>query len=72
MQRALPVVSLTQIGSGVPQTRFREIAQSMTPFSQLPNRPCLMCSGTQSTCSFAATTSSTNSVTRTNQDGTAR
>ena len=72
MHSILPVTSLIQIGSGVPQMRLREIDQSIAPFSQLPKRPCLMCAGIQRTCSFAASRSSTMSVTRTYHDGIAR
>ncbi len=46
--------SLRHTGSGVPQYRSREIAQSTLFSSHLPMRPCLMCSGYQSTDSFVA------------------
>ena len=35
------------MGSGVPQYRSREIAQSTPPLNQSPNLPCLMCWGCQ-------------------------
>ena len=46
--------SQRQTGSGVPQKRSRESAQSTLFSSQSPNRPCLMWPGCQSTVSLAA------------------
>lgn len=42
-----------QIGSGVPQYRFREIAQSMLLFSQSPYRPVLIVEGYQFVAAFS-------------------
>ena len=46
--------SLRQIGSGVPQYRSRDSAQSTLLFSQSPYRPVLMFSGYQFVFSFSA------------------
>ena len=43
-----------QIGSGVPQYRSRDSAQSTLFSSQSPYRPCLMCGGYQFTDSLTA------------------
>ncbi len=53
-----------QIGSGVPQYRSREIAQSTLFSSQLPYRPCLMWSGTQFTASLTSSSRSFTAVVR--------
>ena len=47
-------LSQTQIGSGVPQNRSRESAQSLFSSSQLPNRPSPTSGGTQLICLFSA------------------
>ena len=57
-----------QIGSGVPQYRSRESAQSTLFSSQLPYRPCWMCSGYQLTPSFTSSRRSLTAVVRTYQD----
>ena len=64
------VVPLAQrhTGSGVPQYRSRERAQSTLPSSHLPKRPCLMCSGCHPMPSFSRRRSSRRSDVRTNQD----
>ncbi len=72
MHTTVPVTSFTHRGSGVPQTRLREIAQSRAPSSQLPKRPSRMCSGTQCTCAFTASSRSRRDSTFTYQEGIAR
>src|ERR1700742_378151 len=47
-----------QTGSGGPQQRPRDSAQSTLPSSQLPNLPCLTCSGYQVTVSLASSSRS--------------
>jgi hypothetical protein len=64
--------SLVQMGSGVPQKRLREMAQSRASFSQLANRPTFTESGTQCVASLLRTRRSLKLSTRTNQEGTAR
>jgi hypothetical protein len=58
-----------QIGSGVPQYRCRESAQSTLLFSQSPYRPCLTVSGCQEVRSFSRSIASRTAVVRTYQDG---
>ena len=62
----------TQMGRGVPQYRSRLKAQSTLFSSQLPKRPCLMCSGTQLICSLFASSSPFFSVVRMYQEGLAK
>ncbi len=54
-------------GSGVPQYRSREIAQSMLFTSHSPNRPDPISGGFQFTAALRAIISSLNAVVRTNQ-----
>jgi hypothetical protein len=60
-----------QTGSGVPQYRLRDRAQSTLLRSQSPYRPCLMVGGCQLVCSFWASSSSRMAVVRMNHDGSA-
>ena len=62
-----PVSSLIQIGSGVPQYRFLEIAQSIAPSNHFPMRPLLRCPGTQFISALASRSCSLNSSTFTYQ-----
>ena len=55
-------------GSGVPQYRSREIAQSMLFVSHSPNRPSPIVGGCQSTRALRASIASRNAVVRTNHD----
>ena len=71
MQIASPS-GLRQIGSGVPQKRLREMAQSRAFSSHLPNRPSRRCSGTQEVALLASTSCSLIASTFTNQVDTAR
>jgi hypothetical protein len=57
-----------QTGSGVPQYRSRERAQSTLPSSHLPKRPYLMCSGCQPMPSFSRSRSSRRADVRTNHE----
>src|ERR1035437_605477 len=56
----LPITSIflqesqTQTGSGVPQYRSREIAQSFISRSHSPKRPSLICAGSQFISLFSA------------------
>jgi hypothetical protein len=59
------------MGSGVPQYRDRDSAQSTLLVSQSPYRPCLIVSGCQLVRSFSRSNSSRISVVRTYQDGCA-
>ena len=59
----------TQSGSGVPQYRSREIAQSTLPASHSPKRPSWMWPGTQWICSFSATIESRTAVVRKYHEG---
>src|SRR6185437_10360957 len=61
----------SQTGSGVPQYRVRDSAQSMLLRSHSPYRPCLMVGGCQPVCSFTASSRALIAVVRMNQDGTA-
>jgi hypothetical protein len=63
--------SLRQIGSGVPQYRSRDSAQSTLLFSQSPYRPVLMLSGYQLVFSFSASSRSLIWLVRMYQDGCA-
>src|SRR3954464_14417885 len=47
--------AVVQIGSGVPQYRSRENAQSLTSRSHSPNRPSRICDGSQLMPSFSDT-----------------
>src|SRR3954451_17586537 len=58
-----------QIGSGVPQYRLRDSAQSMLFCSQSPYRPHLMVSGNQLVASFSRSSASLTCVVRTYHDG---
>ena len=60
-----------QIGSGVPQYRLRDSAQSTLLASQWPYRPSLMFPGCQFVRSFSAVSSSRIAVVRMYQDGMA-
>ena len=57
-----------QMGSGVPQYRSRDRAQSTLFSSQLPKRPCLMCSGCQPIRSFSRSSASRRSDVRANHE----
>jgi hypothetical protein len=59
-------------GSGVPQYRSRESAQSTLFSSQSPKRPCLMVSGCQLTVSFSRSSASFCAEVRTNHVGFAQ
>ncbi len=63
--------SHSQIGSGVPQYRFLDSAQSTLLRSHSPYRPCLIVSGNQFVFSFSASSASPRSVVRMNHDGSA-
>ena len=52
-QVSVPQSSQRHTGSGVPQKRSRDSAQSTLFSSQSPKRPCLMCSGCQPIDSFS-------------------
>src|SRR5690242_3173152 len=60
--------SQTQIGSGVPQYRSRETAQSMLSVSQAPKRRDPVSGGCQSTRELRTSIESLNSVVRMNQE----
>jgi hypothetical protein len=60
--------SFTHTGSGVPQYRSREIAQSMLFSSHSPKRPVPISGGCQSTRALRASISSLNAVVLTNHD----
>ena len=60
-----------QIGSGVPQYRSRESAQSTLFSSQFPYRPSRMCSGTHTTDAFTSSKRCFTAVVRTYQAGRA-
>ena len=57
-----PVSSLIQMGSGVPQKRSRESAQSTFVRRNSPKRPSLMCAGSQWTCWLFSMTRSISAV----------
>ena len=61
----------SQIGSGVPQYRVRDSAQSTLLRSHSPYRPCLMVGGCQLVRSFSASNWSLIWVVRMYQDGSA-
>src|SRR3989344_3217641 len=65
-------LSHSQTGSGEPQKRLREMPQSRTSASQLPNSPSRICLGTQFIFWLFFTRSSLIAVTLTNQDGVAK
>jgi hypothetical protein len=71
MQVKCPQPVHCHTGSGVPQNRLREIAQSRASRSQFANRFSPTNSGTQRVCSFNATIRSRNSETFTNHVGIA-
>src|SRR5713226_8596735 len=58
-------------GSGVPQYRVRDNAQSTLLRSHSPYRPCLMVGGCQLVFSFSASSSSLTAVVRMYQEGCA-
>ena len=72
MQVSVPQSSQRQTGSGVPQKRSRDSAQSTLFSSQSPKRPCLMCSGCQPMASFSRSSSSLRAEVRANQVGLAQ
>ena len=61
----------SQIGSGVPQYRVRESAQSTLLRSHSPYRPSLIVGGCQFVFSFSASSRSLMAVVRMNQEGSA-
>ena len=61
----------SQIGSGVPQYRVRDSAQSTLFRSQSPYRPYLIVGGCQFVASFCASSSAAILVVAMNQDGSA-
>ncbi len=67
-ERFAVAVSQTQIGSGVPQYRSREIAQSLFSSSQLPKRPSPVSGGYQWICLLYAIISFAYAVVRMYQD----
>ncbi len=72
MHVSVPQSSQRHTGSGVPQNRSRDNAQSTLFSSQSPKRPCLMCSGCQPMVSFSRSSSALYADVRANHVGLAQ